>query len=554
MANNKIQDIIIINNKIKDIINILEKKNNMDIINTNKIQEINNFLFQNNCIPENIPKSDLDIIYNLYKNNNLDQTKKYSGDTCNYIGLYFEIKNNFELAQKYYLLAIKQNNKYAAHNLGCYYKHIKNFQDMEKYLLLSLNKFNYSNSARFLANYYFQNNDIPQAIKYYQIGAQKNNIVCIIRLTEYYKSQGDNTNYLKYLYQSNSLTDTDSLYGLGKYYFKQKNFELAKKYLEPLVTNNHDKSAYMLGIYYYNINNKLYEKYFQIAEINNNCHILFKIGLFFRDIPEFYYMEKYYLKSAKLNHAVAANNLGFYYEKNNNFPQAEQYYKLAISLYCPTAVFNLAEYYYKIEDYSQAKIYFEMEPLDLYTILRLAKINQKLNNPENIIKYYLLAVEQNHTLSLYKLGKYFEKNKDIDNMLKYYTLALDNMLKYYTLTLDKELAKKDSDIIIDRIYQVLIGEQNFELLLELLLKYGPPKIYELFSSGINFNKFKISEKFLNLIKQIPDTYIQVPILLILKNLLNNQVDLMDLHFKYSENGLGFKEAMEDFYSKILKNN
>jgi hypothetical protein len=35
-----------------------------------------------------------------------------------------------------------------------------------------------------------------------------------------------------------------------------------------------------------------------------------------------------------------------------------------------------------------------------------------------------------------------------------------------------------------------------------------------------------------------------------KQILNKQVDLLEAHFKYTENGLGFNEAKKDFYQQL----
>ncbi len=75
-------------------------------------------------------------------------------------------------------------------------------------------------------------------------------------------------------------------------------------------------------------------------------------------------------------------------------------------------------------------------------------------NTDNMMKYYMLAIEKENSCAMYNLGNYYKKQKDYDNMMKYYMLAIekgnsyamcdlgiyyckqkdyDNMMKYYIM-------------------------------------------------------------------------------------------------------------------------
>jgi hypothetical protein len=98
---------------------------------------------------------------------------------------------------------------------------------------------------------------------------------------------------------------------------------------------------------------------------------------------------------------------------------------------------------------------------------------QEQKDYNNMIKYYLLAIENGCHISMYNLANYFKKQYDYDNMLKYYLMVIssngctdsmnnlanfykeqedyENMLKYYLMTgphCDKNLLKYVVDYCI----------------------------------------------------------------------------------------------------------
>lgn len=52
---------------------------------------------------------------------------------------------------------------------------------------------------------------------------------------------------------------------------------------------------------------------------------------------------------------------------------------------------------------------------------------QEQRNYDNMIKYYLIAIDKGDSNSMYTLGNYFYKQQDYDNMMKYY-LQLINVI------------------------------------------------------------------------------------------------------------------------------
>lgn len=64
---------------------------------------------------------------------------------------------------------------------------------------------------------------------------------------------------------------------------------------------------------------------------------------------------------------------------------------------------------------------------------------------------------------------------------------------------------------------------------------------------------EINPRFLDIVKDFDFTKVSEsinPYLILIQSLLKEKVDILDLHFKYSVNGLGFEEAKNDFFGKV----
>jgi hypothetical protein len=150
-----------------------------------------------------------------------------------------------------------------------------------------------------------------------------------------------------------------------------------------------------------------------------------------------------------------------------------------------------------------------------------------------MVKYYLLGVEKDNIDCIAKLGDYYEKIKDYDNMIKYYTMALKRSDKCFVkLCLHcpyplKRLQLYITHYIHDKDRHLIINNFNS-------LSYSTNDIDE--------------EAFLNILTSFDfkeDDKLCLSLKILLKT-LNKQIDLIDLHFKYAPEGLGFKEAKEDY--------
>jgi TPR repeat protein len=61
-----------------------------------------------------------------------------------YIGIYYNIEENYEEAKKYYMMAVELGHSNAMYNLGFYYNKIeKNYEEAKKYYIMAIKTKNY---------------------------------------------------------------------------------------------------------------------------------------------------------------------------------------------------------------------------------------------------------------------------------------------------------------------------------------------------------------------------------------------------------------------------
>ena len=141
-------------------------------------------------------KSDLLIIYDLFKNNKLGTI--HNSTVCLYYGLYYEHLMNYNLMKKYYLISIDYNNDHAMYNLGDYYHYIeKDYDLMKKYYIMAVNCGN-SKAMNSLGIYYKKvEKDYDLMKKYYVMAINCNNAYAMGNLGFYYQDIEKDYNLMK---------------------------------------------------------------------------------------------------------------------------------------------------------------------------------------------------------------------------------------------------------------------------------------------------------------------------------------------------------------------
>jgi tetratricopeptide (TPR) repeat protein len=230
-------------------------------------------------------------------------------------------------------------------------------------------------------------------------------------------------------------------------------------------------------------------------------------------------MKKYYLMAIEKGVSSAMNNLGNYYcDVKKNYDKMKKYYLMAVEKGDSSAMNNLGNYYNVKKNYDKMK------------------------------KYYLMAIEKNHCNAAYNLGHYYHIVEiNYDEMEKYYMEAINrNNLQAYCLLRNYYL-NHHLDLELLQLYIRVMDINIFGVVREIIIKRF---------NMIVGNKLLCGKKlFLELVANFifcenDDIH---PLLKILQNIYNDQISLMDLHFKYTVNGIGFEDAKNDFINKCISN-
>jgi TPR repeat protein len=306
-------------------------------------------------------------------------------------------------------------------------------------------------------------------------------------------------------------------YYLGLYYDQiKKNYDLAKKYYLVAVNNGNITAMNKLARCYEKL--KIYDlmkKYYLLAIDNKDVDSIHILAYYYDTIEKNYELaKKYYLISITHNKSNSMHNLGIYYESIKNYDLMKKYYLMAIDNGETDSACNLGNYYKNIE-----------------------------KNYDLMKKYYLMAIDNNDSQSMNNLANYYRNiEKNYDLMKKYYLMAIDNhniislnnLINYY----------KINDLLIEKLefFTKYINKVEREVIIDLINQIAKT----------NLNK-EDNKKFIDIIInfEFEDTDKIYPVIKILIETIKYKISITKLHFEYSLEGKGFKEAEEDFYNKII---
>src|SRR5271154_3119373 len=140
-----------------------------------QLEFINDILTNNNYAKYS--GGDVDTIYKIFKHDIIDP-KTENSEILRYNGIYYEIREDYENAKKYYLMALEKKNIMALHSLGCMYYELEDYENMKKYLLMAV-KENIPRAMHRLAYYYDEQHDHENVLKYYLMAIEKGHDVAM---------------------------------------------------------------------------------------------------------------------------------------------------------------------------------------------------------------------------------------------------------------------------------------------------------------------------------------------------------------------------------------
>ena len=277
----------------------------------------------------------------------------------------------------------------------------------------------------------------------------------------------------------------------------------------------------------------------------------FYVGVYHCANENYAEMEKYYLKAVDEGSVEAMNNLGWYHKNiTKNYDEMMKYFKRAIDLGNYNSMSNLGGYYQNI-----TQNYDEMEKY--YTLAIEGGIENAMNNLahhyqyviknyDEAEKYYKMSIKKGNLWAMKNFGLYHQNTtKNYDEMEKYYKIAIENddMVAFNYLTGYYE--QKNMHISLLQLYISCYKHNDF---------INREKIIELFNTiSTKVLTSENKKMFLDIITKFEffETDELCVSLDLLVSSLKETIDIMDLHFTYSVNGLGFDVAKQDFFNRCL---
>lgn len=196
--------------------------------------------------------------YDLAEKYYLMAIEKGNNVAMNSLGVFYEtIKKNNELAKKYYEMAVDYGNACALHNLAGIYRDAKNYDLAEKYFLMAIEQ------------------DIVYAMNSYGIFCE--NIKKNYELAEkYYKMALDQDSI-------------EAINNLGSLYYKTRKYDLAEKYFLMAAEKDCVESLHNLATYHQFVtkNDVLLEKYYLMAINLGYLNSLKSLSEFYKSSPTY---------------------------------------------------------------------------------------------------------------------------------------------------------------------------------------------------------------------------------------------------------------------------
>lgn len=192
-------------------------------------------------------------------------------------------------------------------------------------------------------------------------------------------------------------------------------------------------------------------KYYNICIKNGDTNAMYNLATYYNNIGDYGNMIKYNKMGAKKGCIDSMFDLANYYEDQKNYKKMVKYYKTAVHNGDDVALPELIDHYKNEDDDDNLIKYYliAMDKIEDYDTQLFDIVNHFRNHKryESLIKYYLLILEKGDDSVLFNIGSCYNSLDDTDNTIKYYEMAM----------------KKDSCTNLDEIglyYYNDLGETN----------------------------------------------------------------------------------------------
>jgi len=253
------------------------------------------------------------------------------------LGNIYNIQQKYDLAEKYYLLAIELNNKDSKSMtyLGnCYYNQQK-YDLTEKYYLMALNiRESIKTIIKLIEIYYIQKKYV-NAVKYCALIINNKDYMSMIKLAQifnkYNKSDEAESYYLNVIENDNNDYKYGAMHKLAFMYYSQHKYDEAIVYFLKSIDKNKN-GLYWLGSIFTIKTDNAKKYYLMSVEECKDKHAMCILGKIYENDKNYIEAENYYLMGAKHGYEKSLINLMRIYKINKKYDDLieiyHQYHKI----------------------------------------------------------------------------------------------------------------------------------------------------------------------------------------------------------------------------------
>lgn len=341
-----------------------------------------------------------DEIKNLMTNKIL--LKPINGIECFYVGLFYFKDQDYENAERYFLMAIEYLNINAMNNLAVLYGHFtKNYAKAEEYFLMAI-KYGHADAVYNLAMFYINIiKDHKKAKICFKVALEKKDADAMNSIAVYYERTKKHEKAQSYYRKATSMANKIAILNFANFYVQLRKFVDAKDYFQVFLDCHDDK----------------------------NPDALFGMAMCYKHEQNLEKEELFLKKAVENGKIFAMITLGKNYFIAGKYENAEHYFQLAVNNHDASALFHLA------------------------------LLNEKLQKFDNTKKYLLMAIDNGSKTSMLYLANIYANEKNYEDAERYYLMAIDHeFINVYDLLI--QFHKKHHELKHYNFYQEQIQIKN----------------------------------------------------------------------------------------------
>ena len=321
-----------------------------------------------------------------------------------FLGDFFGLKKEFLKSKQYLEMAMEAGDTSAYLSLGYLAKQEKDIESTEKYYRLAGE---HGDPTAFVAlgKHYVGINQLDNAIKCFTLAADQGNSQAMLELSIIFRKSGNTSKMLEYLEKAIKKNDRFAVIEMAIYYNSIAQPDKALAVLKLLENIPGDKrvAAILIGKAYCELQDYAAAvKYFHNANnMKEDAESLGLLAVVYSKVGDHENSTKYLKKASEAGHIKAPIELALNYISTSDWENALKYSLLAHKTTAGTPHFPLA-------------------------CRLLGQVYYATNDIENMKKYFNIAIELGDTKAAGCLGDYYSQIGDWDNTVKYCSVAAEN--------------------------------------------------------------------------------------------------------------------------------